>query len=70
MRKEKMANLDHQITELRSQKSTLASELEKDFEVSKPRLAEYTAGAKWIQALKADKMTWQVEITMGEVKWL
>lgn len=37
---------------------------------NKPRLAEYTADAKQIQALKANKRTWWAEITMGEVKWL
>lgn len=65
-----MADLDRQIPELQSQRSAIASEFERDFEANKPRLAEYAAGAKWIQALKTDKRTWQAEITISEVKWL
>ncbi|KAM2132536.1 hypothetical protein ACFX1Q_013922 [Malus domestica] len=70
VKKEKMVDLDCEIIELQSQWSTIASELERDFEANKPHLAEYAVGAKRIPKLKADIRTQQVEITMGEVKRL
>ncbi|KAM1242647.1 hypothetical protein ACFX2G_034981 [Malus domestica] len=67
---DRIADLNHQIVELQRQRSAISSDLAKDFESSKPRLEEYTAGMKQIEQLKMDKMTQQVEITMGEVRWL
>lgn len=67
-KKKKMADLDRQIAKLQSQRSAIASELEKDFEVNKPRLAKYAASAKRIQVLKAGKRIQHAEIIMGEVK--
>lgn len=40
VKKEKMANLDPQIAKLQSQRFTITSKLEKDFEANKSRLTE------------------------------
>ncbi|KAM0990515.1 hypothetical protein ACFX2C_009022 [Malus domestica] len=54
-RKERLADLDHQIIELQCQMSAIAFKFEKDFESNKPRLAGYAAGTKWIQQLQLNK---------------
>ena len=69
-KKEKMEDLDRQITGLQSQRSVIAYELKKDFEVNKPRLAECMTDTKQVQVLKAAKMTRQTDITIRKVKWL
>ncbi|XP_048440152.1 uncharacterized protein LOC125477245 [Pyrus x bretschneideri] len=63
-------DLQRQIFDLQRQRSTAASELEKDFEANRARLTAFTAGARHIQQLQCNKKTRQAEIILGEAKWL
>ncbi|KAM2295157.1 hypothetical protein ACFX1S_034994 [Malus domestica] len=69
-KKDQLADLDRQITELQNRRSVVAFELAKDFELSKPYLIEYATGVKRIEQMKMDKRTWRADVTMGEVRWL
>nr|XP_008337180.2 peptidyl-prolyl cis-trans isomerase FKBP20-1-like [Malus domestica] len=44
-KRERLADLDRQITELQRQRSPVASELDNDFKPNKPRLEKYTTDA-------------------------
>ncbi|KAM2690497.1 hypothetical protein EV1_043671 [Malus domestica] len=55
IKKETIANLNRQITELQNLRSAVASELAKDFELSgKSCLTEYAASVKRVEQLKMD----------------
>ncbi|KAB2611705.1 hypothetical protein D8674_019737 [Pyrus ussuriensis x Pyrus communis] len=58
-KKEQLADLDRQITELQNPRSS-----------NKSCLTEYVASVKWIEQLKMDKRNRQAEVTMGEMRWL
>ncbi|KAM1699832.1 hypothetical protein ACFX2K_031134 [Malus domestica] len=71
VKKEMLADLDRQIVELQNRRLAVASELAKDFELSrKSCLTEYAASMKRVEQLKMDKRNRQAEVTMGEVRWL
>ncbi|KAM1658873.1 hypothetical protein ACFXTN_042986 [Malus domestica] len=66
-----LADLDRQMAELAKRKLAIASELAKDFESGgKACLTEYTANTKRVEQLKLEKKNRQVEVIMGEVRWL
>ncbi|KAM2999391.1 hypothetical protein FF2_040927 [Malus domestica] len=59
------------MTELAKCRSTIASELVKDFESGgKDCLTEYAAITKRVERLKLDKRNRQAEVIMAEVRWL
>ncbi|KAM2991115.1 hypothetical protein FF2_004874 [Malus domestica] len=68
---EALADLDRQMAELAKRRSSIASELAKDFESGgKACLTEYAASTKRVEQLKMDKKKRQAEVIMGEVRWL
>ncbi|KAM1966172.1 hypothetical protein ACFX15_046426 [Malus domestica] len=68
---EALADLDRQISELTNRRSTITSELAKDFESGgKDCLIEYAASGKRTEQLKMDKKNRQAEVIIGEVRWL
>ena len=69
-KKEQLADLDRQIAELQSRRSAFASKLEQEFESGKSNLIEYASNSRRVEQLKLDKGIRQVEVTMGEVRWL
>ncbi|KAM1020215.1 hypothetical protein ACFX2C_041624 [Malus domestica] len=59
------------MAKLAKRRSTIASELAKDFESDgKACLTEYAASTKRVEQLKLDKKNRQADIIMGEVRWL
>ncbi|KAM1014147.1 hypothetical protein ACFX2C_044186 [Malus domestica] len=68
---EALADLDRQMAELAKRRSAIASELAKDFESGgKACLTEYATNTKWVEQLNLEKKNRQVEVIMGEVRWL